>query len=276
VTARLCFVVLDHRNDRYFADLVRSLRAFCPDAEVFWYDSGATVRDPVVDGVRRMPVGRRLQYAKVTPFFFDMFEWAVDQGYDYVVNAESDMAFIQPGYERFLDQAMRDVDYLSPGFSRATPRTSRWRPYRSLRSELPELMSILGIDYTNGCFSPGQVFSAKYISTLLASPLYGRIRAFVEGNQLPGRSFTLQEVLLPTLADVLGLAVQDYPPYFATFNRYRPYHGRHAVSRALDITDVHFIHPVRRAEDDPARQAARTLASFDPSMEPTGGSACRG
>jgi hypothetical protein len=200
-----------------------------------------------------------LEYAKVTPFFFDVFEWAVHQNYEYIVNVESDMAFIGPGFGQFLAEFMPGVDHLAPGFSRRTPPTSRWRPYRSLRPELAELLAILGTDFTNRCFSPGQVFSARYFTALLESPIYPALRAFVERNQLPGRSFTLQEVLLPTLPDVLGLTVQDYPAHMSRFNRYRPYHARASVEEASQRANIHFVHPVRRDENHPARQFVRAL-----------------
>lgn len=265
MTASLVFVILDHRHDEYFDDLVRSLRAFCPGAEIVWYDSGhspAAGAGRSDAAVPRLPCSRPFAYAKVMPFFFDMFEWAADCGYEQVVNVETDMAFLRPGFSEFLKRAMRGVDYLAPGFCRATPKTSRWRPYHSLRPKLPEFLSILGIDYTNRCFSPGQVFSAKYMATLLAHPVAPEIRMFVERNQAPDGSFSLQEVLLPTLADVLGLTVRDYPPRLSAFNRYRPYQGKDSVTRAISVPDVYFIHPVRRDERDAARMAVRDRISW--------------
>ncbi|MFE9098031.1 hypothetical protein [Streptomyces sp. NPDC007264] len=259
--ARLCFVVLDHAPDEYFEDLVRGIRRFCPGADVHWYDSGPAglpAPRPTVD-VPRLECSRPLAYAKVTPFFFDMLEWAADRGYDYVVNAESDMAFLNDGFEDFLSSAMADSDYLAPRFARKTPRTSRWRPYRSLRPELPELFDILGTDCTNEAFSPGQVFTPRYVHALLDSPWYPRLREFVARNQEPGRSFTLQEVLLPTLVDVLGLRAADYPAHMTACNRYRPYHAASSVAHAHRRGDVPFVHPVRRDAAHPARRFVRAL-----------------
>ena len=206
-----------------------------------------------------LPNSRPLQYAKVTPFFFDVFEWAAGKDYDYVINAETDMAFVQPGYERFIATAMRNLDYLAPGFVRGTPKTSRWRPYRSLRPELPEMLALLGLDYTNRCFSPGQVFSARYIERVMMSSRYDELRGFIARNQQAGKSFSLQEVLLPTLADALALKVRDYPPHLASLNRYRPCHAAASIVRARTMGDAYFVHPVRREEDDPARQIVRRL-----------------
>jgi len=259
--AGICIVVLDHRNDSYLQDLVDGIRTFCPDADLAWYNSGT---EPIAPGTPAatlpvLPNSRPLRYAKVTPFYFDLFEWAAGQDYDYVVNAETDMAFIRPGYERFVVDHMRGADYLSPGFERAIPADIPWRAYRTLVPELPELLAILGVARLNRGFSPGQVFSARYIHALIGSPWYADLRAFVDRNQEPGRSRTLQEILLPTLPDVLGLTIRENPPHLGFFNRFRPYHREETVRRALATEDVHFVHPVYRHPDDGARRLVRGL-----------------
>lgn len=259
---RVCVVIADHQHDDFLTDLVASLEVFAPGVEAALYNSGdpSTLRlHPVSRSMLVLPTARKLQYAKVTPFFFDMFEWAAEQSYDYVVNAETDMAWIKTGFDEFLVTAMDGHDYMAPGFQRDTPRTSRWRPYRSLRSELPELFDILSRSSTHQAFSPAQVFSAKYIRSLLDCSFYDDLRGFVERNQAADRSFTLQEVLLPTLADALGLSARGYPSHLATFNRYRPYQAASSVERAIVASDAYFVHPVRRQDDDPARVAVRRL-----------------
>jgi hypothetical protein len=259
---KICVVILDHRNSRYLQDLIDGIRLSCPDADIAWYNSG---QDPPAPGTPAaalpvLPNSRPLRYAKVTPFFFDMFEWAAGQPYDYVVNAETDMAFIRPGYDRFIADVMRDTDYLAPRFQRHVPRDTRWAPYRMLVPDLPELFGILGIGSLNKCFSPAQVFSARYVESLVGSPWYDDLRGFVARNQEPEKSRTLQELLLPTLADVVKLRVCDYPAQLAPFNRYRPYHSLETVLRARATKDAYFVHPVLRDEADPARQAIRRFA----------------
>ncbi|MEV6927404.1 hypothetical protein AB0M46_23265 [Dactylosporangium sp. NPDC051485] len=259
---RICVVIADHRHDQYLTDLVRSLRVFAPTVDVAVYNAGDAERliaHPVYEDIRVLPMSRRLLYAKVTPFFLDLFEWAGLEEYDYVVNAETDMAWIKPGFEDFIAEAMRGYDYMGPGFLRGTARTSKWRPYRSLRPELPELHALLGVAGTNRCFSPAQVFSAKYINALLSSPFYDDLKRFVIRNQAPDKSFTLQEVLLPTLVDALSLTGRDYPGHLATVNRYRPYHAARSVVHAVGVPDAYFVHPIRRDEQDPARIAARQI-----------------
>ena len=260
--AKVCIVILDHRNDVYLRDLIDGVQRFCPGVDLALYHSGREppLPDTPAAALPILPCSRPLRYAKVAPFFLDLLEWAATRDYRCVINAETDMAFVQPGFERFVLNAVRQIDYLAPGFSRRTPKRSRWRPYRSLRAELPELLSILGLDYTNRCFSPGQIFGARYVDCVLTSPWYGELRRFVARNQQPGRSFSLQEVLLPTIADALRLRVRDYPSHLARVNRYRPYHAATSVLRARTIPHAHFVHPLRRAEQDAARHVARGLS----------------
>jgi hypothetical protein len=258
---RICMVVLDHRNDEYLRDLIDGVRTFCPHTDIVWYNSGHQPAAPGSPawGLPTLPTSRPLRYAKVTPFFIDLLEWAAGQSYDYVVNLETDMCFVRPGFERFVDDALRQADYLAAGFERAIAADLSWRPYRTLVPELPELLAILGVDHLNRAFSPGQVFTARYVQALVNAPWYGELRAFVDRNQQPGRSFTLQEVLLPTLSDALGLTVAQYPAHPASFNRFRPYQTQAAVGLALVSDDVHFLHPVYRHPADGARQAVRRL-----------------
>jgi hypothetical protein len=258
--ARICIVICDHRDDAYLQDLIDGIETFCPRSDIAWYNSG---HQPHPGSARTslttLPQSQPLTYAKVTPFFLDTFEWAAGQDYDYIVNAETDMAFVKPGYEHFIAETMKEADYLAPGYARDTPRSSRWRPYYSLRPELPELLGIIGAASTHRCFSPGQVFSAHYIDKLVSSTWYPELRDFVSRNQQPGRSFSLQELLLPTAADVLGLRAAGYPPHLASVNRYRPYHAAASILRARETGDAYFVHPIRRDETDCARHLARQI-----------------
>lgn len=253
----LCVVVLDHRHDTYLRDLVDSIRVFCPEAEVALYNSADRPVPPQFADLPVLPTSQPLRYAKVTPFFLDLLEWTAGADFDHVVNAETDMAMVQPGFASFVSTTMRDLDYLAPGFARHTPRTSRWRPYHSLRSELPELLSLIGMPDTNRCFSPGQVFSARYAQTVVNSTWYDQLRDFVTCNQEPGRSFSLQEVLLPTLADALDLRAGGYPYHLASINRYRPYHAAASIARSSRTADAYFVHPIRRDDGDPGRRIMR-------------------
>lgn len=258
-TPRLCVAVIDHSPDAYLDDLIAGLRTFFPGADIVWYDSGQATRTP--PDVQRLPCSRIYSYAKIAGIFFDLFEWWIDEGHDYLINVETDLAVINPGVEVVTD-LMRDSDYMAAHLVAQVPTTSRWRPYLSLRPELPELCDILGTKTVQGAFSPAQVFSRRYIERIIDSSFYPRLRGFLERNQSPGGSFTLQEVLLPTLAQVRGLRLKSYPTEHEAFNRYRPYHALRSV-RAAQAASVPFIHPIRRNAENDARRYIRDLVALD-------------
>lgn len=254
-TPQICVAIVDHSPDGYFEDLTAGLRRFFGQADVVWYDSGIATQ--TVPSIPRLQCSRAHEYAKITGVFFDLFEWCAEQNYDYLINLETDLAVVNPGVE-VIANLMRDSDYMAARLIAQVASTSRWRPYNSLRGELPELRDILRTHTMQGAFSPAQVFSRSYLGRILESPFYPQLREFVGRNRAPDRSFTLQEVLLPTLARVCGLRSRSYPAEQEVFNRYRPYHALRSV-QAARAANVPFVHPIRRTADDVARQYVHAL-----------------
>ena len=268
----LLMPILAHDDEDSLRDLVVNVRHFCPEAQLVLYNSGLDPELGACLGLEAFPAPRRLIYTKVTPFFLDLFEWAVSEGrsFDYLVNLETDMLFIRKGFACFLAEVMKESDYMAPWFRRHTAKMSKWRPIRSLRPELRDWYRLFGFEHTHRGFSPGQVFSRAYVETLVSHPAYPEIRRLVGQN----RSYSLQEVLVPTLVDFLGMRGRSYPTELDPVNRYRPYQAVSGVRRALALSDAYFIHPVRRAPADPSRTYIRALtlrypATLAAEMTPT-------
>jgi hypothetical protein len=254
---KILMVILEDKDPFALKDLVENVRFFCPGATLALYNSGG-IKDLGKDlGLLHFPNPRRLQYAKVTPFFFDVFEWMhrEQMDFDCFMNLETDMLFIRKGFEDFLASTMKKADYLAPKFKHATSTRSKWRPIRSLRPELPQWLALLGLDHTNEAFSPGQVFSRNYIQKLLLHPAYPEIKRLLKEN----RSFTLQEVLFPTLTEVLHVKGRSYPEGMGPVIRYRPYQAVSGVKRALSMPEAFFVHPVRREPDCASRLFIHSL-----------------
>jgi len=254
---KTCFVVISDSVDDSFEDLVLSIETFCPGADIAWYNSGRRRETPFA--LERVVPDRPLSRWKTTPAFFDVFEWSGGRDYDCVVNVETDLAFIKPGFLGFVESQLRDVDYLATGLRYRVPRISMWPPYRTLGEEREELTSMLGIDHLNRAFGAVQVFGRSYISALLHSDRYPAVRAFVERNQRPGRSNSLQELILPSLADSLGVRSRPYPDQLTTLNRFRPYQSGLDLEAARSTADAFFLNPIRRSATDPVRGAVKEL-----------------
>lgn len=253
----LLFVILAHADRASLEELVGNVRAFCPDARIMLYNSGANTDLGRDLDVHEFPSPRQCDYARITPFFLDVFEWATRSGdrFDAIVNLETDLLFIRRGYEAFVERHLEQADYLAPNLVTRRSLKTRWRPMRSLRPEFKSWFEFFGFEYWHGTFSPAQVFSRRYVAALVQHPKYTQLRQLVEQT----RSFTLQEVLFPTLTDFLGLRLAGYPERHSTSNRYRPYQALTGVRRALTIPDACFVHPVRRLADDGARTFIRGL-----------------
>lgn len=254
----LLFVILAHTDRPSLEELVNNVRVFCPGARMLLYNSGEDQGLGNGLDVQEFQSPARYGYARITPFFLDVFEWAISSGdgFDAMVNLETDMLFIRRGYAAFVQNSLTRGDYLAPNLVERRPLNSRWRPMRSLRQEFQQWFDFFGFRYWHGTFSPAQVFSRRYVEALVEHPRYSDLRQLVAHN----RSFTLQEVLFPTLTDFLGLRLHGYPKAHSTSNRYRPYQAVSGVRRALTIPDAHFVHPVRRLQGDPTRSFVRKLA----------------
>ena len=257
----LLFVILTHADRTSLEDLIDNVRVFCPRARMLLYNSGADRSLCSELGVPEFPAPHQFGYARITPFFFEIFEWAIRSGdrFDAIVNLETDMLFVRSGYEAFVENLLAGADYLAPNLVEHRSLETRWRPMRSLRPEFERWFDFFGFRYWHGTFSPAQVFSRRYVESLIQHRKYAELRKLVEEN----RSFTLQEVIFPTLTDFLGLRLRGYPQAHNTSNRYRPYQAVSGVRRALALANAHFVHPVRRNENDPTRVFIRALAGTE-------------
>lgn len=257
----LLFVILVHADRASLEELVDNVRTFSPGARMLLYNSGHDAGLCRNLGVPEFPSPRVLEYARIAPFFLDLFEWLIRSGdpCDALVNLETDMLFVRPGYEAFVERQLQRADYLAPNLTERRSLTTRWRPMRSLRPEFPRWFEFLGRRYWHGTFSPAQVFSRRYLEALIAHPKYAALRRLVAEN----RSYTLQEVLFPTLTDFLGLRLLGYPESHRTSNRYRPYQAVSGIHRALATADAYFVHPVHRVPGDPARRLVAALAAAE-------------
>lgn len=253
----LLFTILAHERP-YLPELVANVRHFNPGSPIALYNSG---NDPNLgDGLGLLHVtpSRPLSYARVAPFFLDTFEWLHNAAastsnahiqYDYLINLETDMLFIRTGFQTWLEGAMQHCDYMAANYTTEVNMHSTARYIRTLRPELSQWYDLFGFEHIHIGFSPGMVFSRRYVDRLVGHGQYGRIRAMVEDS----RAMSLQEVLLPTLAEYLGLWARGYPKAGREFNRFRPFQTARNVARALTVNDVYFVHPVPRDGGNGAR-----------------------
>src|SRR5437868_1896780 len=180
----LLFVILAHTDHASLEELVDNVRVFCPRARMLLYNSGENSRLGSNLSIPRFQSPRRYGYARITPFFFDVFEWAVrsGDGFGAIVNLETDLLFIRPGYQDFVKKWLACADYLAPNLVERRSLKTRWRPMRSLRPEFKRWFEFFGFQYWHGTFSPAQVFSRRYVKTLVEHDRYAELRRLAEEN----------------------------------------------------------------------------------------------
>ena len=253
----IIMVILAHNDPDSLADLVKNTRHFCPISRLMLYNSGIDHSLGKRLDLEILSISSQQLYAKITPFFFDVFEWFVKNGdtYDYIINLETDMLFIRHGYEEWVTSEMSGYDYMAPNLVKFVSPKSKWRPYKSLRPELSNWYDFFGFKYVHGAFSPGQIFSQRYVESIVTHKQYSELKRLIAEN----KSYTLQEILFPTFPDALCLAAKSYPSELKPVIRYRPYHAVSGIKRAINTPNAYFVHPVGREPDNLARLLIHSL-----------------
>ena len=253
----IIMVILAHDDPDSLFDLIENTRHFCPSSRLMLYNSGIDHSLGKGLDLDILPISRQQLYAKITSFFFDVFEWLVknDVTYDYVINLETDMLFIRHGYEEWVASEMSGYDYMAPNLVKFVSPRSKWRPYKSLRPELSNWYDFFGFKYVHGAFSPAQIFSQRYVESMVKHKQYPELRRLIAEN----KSYTLQEILFPTLPDTFALAMKSYPSELKPIIRYRPYQAVSGIRRAINTPQAYFVHPVRRELNNAARILIHSL-----------------
>ena len=259
-TKKLLMIILAHNDKNSLSELVQNCRHFCPKSRLLLYNSGTDSNLSQGLDLEVLPVSRLQKYSRITPFFFDVFEWLIKNSieYDYVINLETDMLFIRHGFEDWISSEMLEYDYMTPNLVKFISPKSKWRPYKSLKPELSDWYDFFNFEYVHGGFSPGQIFSKGFINKLIHHECYPNLKQLIASNQ----SFTLQEILFPTLPDFLQVTGRAYPIELTSINRYRPYQAVSGIVKAINTPNAYFVHPVRRNFDDPARTLIRSLQNI--------------
>jgi len=265
---RNVYACLVHERLECVEDLVRNLRRLDPASAVLLYNGSTDPkflsRSPRLTelGAVVHPSPRPMVWGRLHDFAVDCMEHALNAlPFDLLTIVDSDQLLLRPGYVEFMASRIElsGLGMLStspgrhgresrqPTIRSAWQDLSRWRPWIT---SFPR-----GLDfYVHWTFWPGTVFTHEGAARI--------VRRFRSDRELAKtldrcRLSVTEEVLLPTLAVLLGLRV-DKNPTCQDWVRYRPYHSEEDCEAALGRADAFFMHPVARRFDDPGRLHLRT------------------
>ena len=181
----VCFAILAHDCPQCVADLVASIRHFCPGALPVVYNGSSNrglfrrVDVPVC------PSSRPLSWGHTAGYVLDTMMWVVEErwAFDFFVVLDSDMLLVNPGYEAFLQREMGDSEYMAVDFRPAVEPDTDWRPGQEAWAEWSTWGPLLGAEVPSGAFNPGQAFRRSLVMRIVEHPRRGAIWQAMETSK---------------------------------------------------------------------------------------------
>jgi predicted O-methyltransferase YrrM len=261
------YACLVHERQDCVLDLVRNLRCLDPDSPILLYNGG---RDPrLIAGCNLEPYGaivhprpQPVPWGRLHPFALDCMRFALDHyPFRTLTIVDSDQLAVRPGYSAHLAAFMCDrsgVGMLGnsctiqlPGTPIPPAQTAHqeidlWRPFlrRFPRGE---------DKFVHWSFWPSTVFTAEAARGL--TQLFATDR-MLQGILSRTKIWASEEILLPTLAALLGYEVLA-SPYSYDYVQFRKPYTLEQLKDAQARSDVFWLHPVPRLYNDPLRHFVR-------------------
>ncbi|MBV6441935.1 MAG: glycosyltransferase [Haliscomenobacteraceae bacterium CHB4] len=261
---------LVHEDVECILDLVRNLHYCDPDSVILLYNGSTNPhlipRDfPCAQyGAVVHPNPKPQQHGYLHHFALDCMSYAVENlSFDTLTVVDSDQLAVRPGYTPFLAACLSQkprAGLLSSAPERVKSddktRLVALQAYKEFDLWKPFLQQFPDGEnqFVHWTFWPSTVFTRDAIRDLL--------RLFKENKLLQGimektKIWATEEVIFPTLIKLLGYDVISNPCR-CDFVQYRKAFTAHDADRAMQLTDVYWMHPVQRQIEHPLRRHIRT------------------
>lgn len=277
------FACLVHESQECVVDLVRNLRHLSPDSAILLYNGG---RDPrllqrsfSVDGEEPLvhPEPRPLQWGKLHDFAVDCMRFALDAVDDFgsLTIVDSDQLLVRRGYSEAIARTLAANPRIgllgnAPGTQPAHTRVpvaatalrerELWRPFLERFPDGEQ-------KFVQWTYWPSTVFSAAAARDLVA--IFDSDEELAE-IQRRSSIWATEEVVLPTLVDLLGHEVAQNPCSY-DYVKYNVLFTLQQLANGMGDPRVYWAHPIPRRYDHPLRRHVR--ASFDHYRGPAEGGA---
>lgn len=250
----ICFAILAHQNEKILANQIANLKKFNPNCKIVLYNGGANRQFGKKSGIPVCPYSRPLRYGRLGRFLYDVMRWLEARGidYDYLINVDSDLMFVKPGFEQFLNNRMNGYDCMGIRLKAyRTPLASRhWHPGRSMWKEWKKWKPFFQTRYFYGTLNVMQVYRKRIVRRMLRNLNRMRLERLLTTTKV----FALEEILYVTLAFRNNGRLRAYPHRSRRYVRLgRPLTLAEA-RRAKRDPYVYFAHPIRRTLHDQARR----------------------
>jgi hypothetical protein len=231
---------------------------YFPGSTIMLFDGGSdpALAAKAVDlNVERCRYSKPLQHRKVIYFHFGLMRQLHEDGveYDFLVTLDSDMLVVRSGLEQFLQELMRDSQYIATNFHMlGDPPYSEWQIGRHFLFQWSRWSHAFDCLKPAGCFNPGQTFRKALVDQIIENVKTGEVMRLVERSPLP----SLEEVILPTLALSLGANPMRSPGSAAIQLKL---YGADELASYLADESVFMIHKVSMAYEGKDRRYLRSV-----------------
>ncbi|OAB46708.1 hypothetical protein [Paenibacillus glacialis] len=249
----ICFLILAHYAEDVLQDQVNNIRRLVPGSKVIVYNGGLDPDFGKNCSVDVCPKSSFVQKPKLARVLYDTMCWLeeMDENYDYLVYIDSDMLFINDGFEAYIEKLMlnhdcialylRKIDELDPN--------AWWGPARTMWQEWERWKSFFGTDYFMGCLNAMQLFRKSIVQKMLSSFNSDELEELLFHTDV----YALEEIVHVTLAARCGARYRSYPKECEEYMILDRSLTVEDIQVAITKKDVYFVHPISRVITDEAR-----------------------
>lgn len=240
------FVILAHDKEHVLESQIHNIKYYNPGCEVVVFNGGSNKKFAKRLGVPICPYSRPLVYGNLAPFLYLVMKWLKEEGieFDYLVNLDSDMIFINHDFELYLQTYMKGYDAMgghmiilntphdAPGLQ---PTDDMWREWEYWQP-------FFNTDYFVRYINPGQVYTKEIGEKILQ---FANLEV-LEKMWRETKVHAIEEMIWPTLVMALGGKCRNYQfTYDYPLNqiRWRPYHDIHEILEERKQS-FFWVHPV--------------------------------
>ncbi|WP_155891122.1 hypothetical protein [Ectobacillus panaciterrae] len=240
------FVIVAYRSEEVLKEQIENVKYYNPGCEVVLFNGGEDENFAKHLGVPICPYSRKLVYGKAAAFLYFTMRWLKEENieFDYLVNLDPDMIFINYGFEEYVRTYMDGYDCMGGHMNILnTPHdTPHIQPTDDMWREWDYWKPFFNTEYFVRYLNPGQVYTKSILEKILQSTDLNVLEKMWSETKV----HAIEEMIWPTLVMALGGKCRDYQftyDYPLDQIRWRPYFS---IAEILEKQKLSFfwVHPV--------------------------------
>ncbi|WP_134699055.1 hypothetical protein [Ammoniphilus sp. YIM 78166] len=248
----ICYALLAHEDEKGLLQQVRNIKKYNrDDVFIVLYNGGHNrkfgKKVAKKEKIQICPYSRPFEPKGTGRMFYDVARWLEETKvkYDYLVYFESDMMFVNHGFEDTLDELLKDHDCVwKIARTISDPHKTKWEPGKMMLEVIEPWVDIFPGGTLTRTFNPLQTYRRSMISKMLKKIHPDRLEEFFSKVKIR----CMGEMLYPSLAAACGAKIRTFPGATKKFLRWRPPLTVKDIKRAKEKNNIFAVHPVKDKE----------------------------